>query len=259
MSVILRSIKRAWGLLSVKGSRTRLILSGILLCLAFVLPMMLGVYIPLLIFGYSEVTPFYEYLCIYVLALVSGALVTLPAAAMFFTYNWQVYSNARYGYADRERKKGSYNYFCSLFAGVLIMARPFVCFVLFQIAYEGAYALSELCVYEGMAIPMIVFLVPFFAIAAVISVIFLMLTSFTFLVPYYYGRGMKMGKAISLSFKAFRKKPFTGAAFFLIFAAMSALSLISVGVLFVLLVLPLMMFTYFTIAEHIDGNKLLED
>ncbi len=263
MSVIFGSIKKAWSLLLLKGSLVRLILAGILLCLAFVLPMMLGVYLPIIGLGVNY-TPslaegLLEYLLVYGIALGVGLFVTLPASGIFFTYTWQVYSNARYGYVDRERKKGAYNYFRNLFSGAVIMARPLACFLLFQLSYEGAYALSEICVFDGIAIPMIIFLVPFFILSAVISVIFLWLTSVLFLVPYYHGRGMSIWRAIGLGARGYARSPFIWDLFFLVFALMSALSLISVGSLFVLLVLPLMMFTYFTIAEHMDGYKLLED
>ena len=47
MLTVLRAIKDGWLLLSEKGSRFRMILAGALLALAFVTPMMLGVYIPM--------------------------------------------------------------------------------------------------------------------------------------------------------------------------------------------------------------------
>ena len=262
MSVAFSSIKKAWLLLSEKGSRFRLILSGILLSFSFALPMMFGWYITLLRFGYTETTRPAEYVWVYAIALATGLLVTVPAASMFFCYAWQTYSSARYGYVDREKKRGAYNYFRSLFSGIIIMARPIACFILFQLAYEGAFALSEVCVFGKMAIPMIVFLVPFSAAAAVISVLLLWLTRRAFLVPYYYARGFGIWRSVKMSRKKCARYPLVWWMFFLIFAAMSAISALSVGVLFILLALPLMMFTYFTIAEHMDstqGKKLLED
>ncbi len=265
MSVVFKSMKKAWLLLSEKGSRFRLILAGTLLSLSFVLPMMFGVYITLLRFGYTETTQPIEYVWVYAIVLATGLLITIPVSAMFFCYAWQTYSSARYGYVDREKKRGAYNYFRSLFSGIIIMARPLVCFVLLQLAYEGAFALSEVCVFGGMAIPMIVFLVPLGAVAIIISILFLWITGRAFLIPYYYARGFGIWRTVAMSRRRCARSPFIWDIFFLIFAAMSALSLISVGVLFILLVLPLMMFTYFTIAEHMDnmdsinGNKLLED
>ena len=259
MSVILKAIKKAWGLLPEKGSRAKMIMAGIMLCFALVLPMMLGIYITRLYFGYTETTSMTEYVLAYVITLCVGATVTLPAAAMFWGYSWQTYSVARYGFADRERTKGAYNYFRCLGAGLCLMARYIVCFVLLQLAYEGAFALSEVCVYDGMAIPMIIFLIPFSCVALCLSVLFLWATGKGFLAPYYYGRGVGVLKAFKTSREKCKKYPFMGDLFFLVFALMSALSLVSVGVLFVLLVLPLMTFTYFTIAEHMDGNKPLED
>lgn len=259
MSVVFRSMKKAWLLLSEKGSRFRLILAGALLSFSFVLPMMFGVYVTLLRFGYSETTQPIEYVWVYAIVLAVGLFVTLPASAMFFSYAWQTYSVARYGYVDREKKRGAYNYFRSFFSGIIIMARPFFCFVLLQLGYEGAFALSEVCVFEGIAIPMIVFLVPLWAVAITVSALFLWITGRVFFVPYYYARGFGVFQALKMSSRRCKKSPFVGDIFSLIFAAMSALSLISVGVLFILLVLPLLMFTYFTIAEQIDGKKLLED
>ena len=106
---------------------------------------------------------------------------------------------------------------------------------------------------------MIVFLVPFWTVGILLSVLLLWGTNSRFLEPYYYGRGMSVLEAKKRSIDKCARHPFYCDLFSIIFGVMSVLSLITVGVLFILLILPLMMFTYFTLAEHMDGNKLLED
>lgn len=280
MSVILRSIKAAWRLLSEKGSRFRMILAGVLILFAFVTPMMFGIYLP------SAVIPTVEKLIEYINELLRqrqlselvfrmtdemfmsivydltafiGFFVTLPAYAWFFTYSWNTYSRARYGFADRERIKGDYNYFRSLLSGLVLLARPIICFAMLQLGYLLARVISEETVYDGLAIPMIALLIPFWAVAIFLSVLFLWVTNSSFLMPYYYGRGMTLRQARRLSKEKCARHPFYCDLFSVIFGVMSAISLLSVGVVFVLMILPLMMFTYFTLAEHMDGKKLLED
>ena len=85
------------------------------------------------------------------------------------------------------------------------------------------------------------------------------LTNRGFLTPYYYGRGMTVFASIKKSREVTARYPFYADGFMIIFGIAAALSAISVGVLFMLMVLPLMMFTYFSLAEHLDGKKLLED
>ncbi|MBQ8850238.1 MAG: hypothetical protein IJ011_07920 [Clostridia bacterium] len=284
MSVLFRSVKSGWLLLSEKGSRFRMALACTLLALAFVLPMMVGVYLPIasgtVIKGAVEA--FGEYLAeqdigqsvtelteedllmietelAYYLTAFVGILATLPAYAWFLTYSWRTYAKVRYGYAEHERLKGRYNYFRSLWAGAMMLARPIVCFILFQAGYLFARLISESMVYDGMGMPMIALLLIFWGIALVLSALFLWLTNARFLVPYYYGRGKTLREAKKLSKQKCARHPFMCDGFSLIFAVMAALSLLSVGVLFILLVLPLMMFTYFSLAEHMDGKKLLED
>lgn len=288
MSIILRSVKDGWLLLTEKGSRFRMILAGALLALAFVTPMMLGVYLPM---AFSDELPkLFEYICTllsriniqvpdtvmtdegldrlltvaaYDLTVIFGGLITLPAYAWFFTYSWQTYSNTRYGFVDRERpRKGSYGYFRSLLSGALLLFRPMICFIILQIGYLLSRVISENTygtVVEGLGMPMIGLLFVFWGIGIPLSLLFLWLTNSCFYVPYYYARGFSLVKAYRQSRGLSAKRPFICDGFSLIFGAGALLSLPTVGVLFVLLVLPLAIFTYFSLAEHLDGKKLLED
>ena len=280
MSVILRSVKVGWLLLSKKGSRFRMILAGTLALLAFITPMMFGIYLPYA-FKYlaeSAVGGFNVFLgklfmaevtiefsevglevATYVLTVLVGAVVTLPAYAWFFTYCWNTYSRARYGFVDREGTSGGYNYFRALFSGMIMLSRPMLCFVILQFGYLLARLISDASEYDGIALPMIALLIPFWAVGILLSVLFMWVTNSRFLEPYYYGRGMSVLEAKKKSREKCARHPFYCDLFSIIFGVMSVLSLLTVGVLFVLMILPLMMFTYFTLAEYMDGNKLLED
>lgn len=286
MSVIFRSVKDGWLLLSEKGSRFRLILASTLLAFAFVTPMMIGVYLPVSLRSLIVELPEYingilesngitnvsvieltedmiaelEVSLAYDLTIVFGALITLPAFAFFMTYTWRTYSKARYGFVDSERKKkGSYNYFRGMMAGFLMLIFPLICFAILQLGYYEARVMSEVMTLDEIALPMILPLIIFWAVGLAVSALILWLTNYKFFVPYYYGRGMTLREANRRSKAICKKHPFICDGFSLIFGVATALSLVSVGVLFILLVLPLMMFTYYSLAEHLDGKKLLED
>lgn len=279
MLTVLKSVKHGWLQLTEKGSRFRMILAGILLAFAFVTPMMFGIYFPASlrtqieglpelinkISGYNivfteEAVDRILTMAAYDLTVVLGVIVTLPAYACFFTYSWQTYSKTRYGYVDRERpKKGSYSYFRSLASGALLLLRPMICFIILQMGYFFARVISENLVYDGLALPMIFPLALFWGIGLFLSILFMWVTNWAFFAPYYFARGIGVFKAFKLSRELSKRHPFMCDGFSLIFGIAAALSLVSVGVLFILLVLPLMTFTYFSLAEHLDGKKLLED
>jgi len=258
MSVIFRSIKKAMALIHHRGSLLRMILAGIMLCFAWIIPMMIGVYTASTIFEYSEVPSIGEYVFVYAMTAALGVIVTIPTSAMFYTYTWSVYSNSRYGYVDRERKRG-YNYFRNLFSGFLLLARPVVCVIIMQTAYALTVFAERALKIDQYGVPMIILLVPFMGIALAVSAVFLWFTNFAFMAPYYYGRGMSAPKALRLSIRCSKKHPFWSDGFSIVFIALSLLSLLSFGVFFILGVLPILMFTYFTLAEHMDGSKLLEE
>ena len=92
MLSILKSIKVGWTLLFEKGSRFKMILAGTLMAFALVFPFVMGVYLPVAmrdltayIYGAFE-RDLLELIMAYILALVFGVLVTLPAFGWFITY-----------------------------------------------------------------------------------------------------------------------------------------------------------------------------
>ena len=288
MLTVLRAIKDGWLLLSEKGSRFRMILAGALLAFAFITPMMLGVYIPMAFSDRlaelpelvgellrqinvqvpesvttSETLDRLMTVAAYDLTVIFGGLITLPAYACYFTYSWQTYSKTRYGFVDIERpQKGSYNYFRSLLSGALMLVVPVVCFVILQAGYLLARIISENTygkVIDGLGVPMIALLFIFWGVSIPLCILLLWLTNSCFYVPYYYARGYGLVSAYRQSRRLSAEHPFICDGFSLIFGIGALLSIPTVGVLLILFVLPLAAFTYFSLAEHLDGKKLLED
>ena len=272
MLTVLKATKHGWTLLTEKGSRFKMILAGMLISFAFITPMMLGIYVPTACSSFIErllcevwdadgAELLSEWICTalaYVLSAVIGVFITLPAYGCFFVYSWRTYSKTRYGFVDSVGNGGRYGYFGNLFAGALLLSRPIVCFLILQAGYLLSRLISE-STYGVVAIPMILLLSVFWAVGLFVSVLFLWLTNSAFFAPYCYAKGDGIFKAYRQSRAMSRRYPFTCDVFSLIFGVAFVLSGISVGVLFILLVLPLMMFTYFSLAEHLDGKKLLED
>lgn len=273
MLTVLKAIKHGWILLSEKGSRLKMILAGTLISFAFMTPMMLGIYVstacaPMLerllrlTWDADSAALLSEWICTagaYALTALTGVLITLPAYGCFFVYSWQTYSNTRYGFVDLVgEKKGRYGYLRNLLAGALLLSRPVLCFIILQTGYLLSRLISE-NIYGEIAIPMIFPLMAFWAVGIFVSILFLWLTNSAFFAPYYYAKGDGIFKAYRQSRELSGRYPFVCDVFSLIFGVAFVLSGISVGVLFILLILPLMIFTYFSLAEHLDGKKLLED
>ena len=247
MSLFINSVKSASALLYKKGSRLKMILATVTVMFAAAFPMMMGIYlVPLLgIEGWGA------YALSYGVALPLALVITLPALCMYVTYAREVYSEAKYGYADT-KKRGAYNYFRSLFSAVLIFGRYAISALMMQGAYEGASWFTELLISIDVRIPFILILLPLLLMAALIVAIFLWLTAPLFLANYYYSKGQGAVKAIVNSCKKTAKRPFYSTLFALVYIGLTLISLFTVGVLFVLWVQPLMMFTYFEFADKMD-------
>lgn len=255
MSNLIASVKEATRFIARKGNRTRMVVAGILLMFALVLPMMGGLYSIYIAFSKTEVSELVVYGVVYGVALAFGILVALPAVTMFVTYSQRVYSETKYGYADIKRR-GAYNYFRSLFATLILFIRPLIVLIMVQLAYMLSRDLRSLLVTSlGVYIPTLIILIPAWCIVLAISAVFMWVTNSVFLAPYYYSRGMSAVKAISKSRKVTARHPFYCDLFSILFIALSAISLLTFGVLFILWVLPLMMFTYYELADRMDGEK----
>ncbi len=249
MSIIKNAIIEAMRLLTKKGSRAKMIIAGILMMFAFAFSWLVGRYTVNIL----ELTGLWRMLAEYLIIAVVGIIVSLPALSMFITYSKEAYSMAKYGYADI-KKKGAYNYFRSLFSAIILFLRPFVALVIIQGTYELALLCTEKLKIGEMGIPFLVFLIPFWCIAFVVIAIFMFITKFVFFTPFYYSKGMSVFKALGKSFKTTVKHPFYSDLFSIVFIFLTAVSFLTFGVLFILFVLPLMMFTYFEIADKADSE-----
>ena len=259
MSLIFKCIKSGWSLATRRGSRIRLGIASALLIFAILLPATVAAYLNITVFGYNAQSHFMEYVLVYGIVAIFSLMATVPVCAAYFSYTYGIYSKARYGAVYTKRKRGAYGYFRDLFGGMILMLRGGVCAIALQTAYLlTAYAEIALKI-DKYGIPMIVLCIPLMTVAIGFCLIFLWLTSGFFLAPYYFARGERLFTALVKSHKAIIAHPFLKDGYALIFLILIALSVFTLGVALVLWVMPIMMLTYFTLAEYIDGGELPED
>ena len=259
MSCFIDSVKEATRLISRNGNRTRMIVAGILLMFSLVLPMMTALYALYVVYVNIEIDPRVLYAVLYGITLFMGIFISLPTVAMFVTYSQKVYSETKFGYADVKRR-GAYNYFRSFFSTVVLFIGPIILFVMIQLAYELTGDIRGYLVRQfNLAIPTLAILIPMWCVILVIFAFIAWLANSAFLAPYYYSRGMSAFKAIKESRRTTKRHPFYSDLFSIFFIVLSAISLLTFGVLFVLWVLPLMMFTYFELADRMDSERITED
>lgn len=267
MSCLIASIKEATRFIAKKGSRTRMIVAGILFIFASVVPMMAGTYALTIaanaLVNVPSLAPiasaaWFEYAVVYSGAILLQIFISLPAMAMFVTYAQKVYSEAKYGYSDT-KKRGAYNYFRSLFSAAFIFFRPIVVLVMVQGAFVLARELRAMLVTQfSIYLPTLLILIPLWCVVFVVAAWFMWVTNSLSLAPYYYSRGMSIFKSIRKSIKTTAKHPFYIDLFAIVFIALTAASMLTIGVLFVVWVLPLMIFTYYELADRMDSEKITE-
>ena len=249
MSLFISSIRSASSLLTKKGSRLKMILATILIIFAAAFPMMIGISL-VSILGLEGDS---AYAVCYGVTLVLSFVLTMPFVSMYITYTREVYSEAKLGYRDI-KKRGAYNYFRSLFSAVVIFGRYAISALIMQGTYILAQWLLELLRTAHVPLPFLLVFLPLLLVSLLIVAVFLWLTAPLFLAPYYYGKGCTAARAVMSSFKRTAKRPFYSTLFALTYVVLTLVSLLTVGVLFVLWVQPLMMFTYFEFAEKMDGK-----
>ena len=259
MSLLFKCIKNGWILATKKGGRIRMTFAFALLTFAAMLPFSVAVYLDSTIFGYSIATKPIEYLLVYGLIILLNIFMVAPVSAAFFSYTFELYSKARYGAVYRKKKRGVYGYFRNLFGGLLLTLRGAVCAVVLQGAYALTRYLETLIGIEMIGFPMLIIGAPLMTVALGFCFLFLWITGGMFLMPYYFARGEGIFASFFKSYKTLRAHPFLKDGYALIFSVLTALSMLTLGILFALWVMPLMMFTYFTLADHLDGGKLLEE
>ena len=251
-------IKEASRLLKKRGSRVRMILAGIAIICAAVFPMLLSTNLTVVIFGDDYSNGLLVDISVLSVALLAGIFVTVPALSMVTTLTRQIYLSAKNGYVPNA-EKGRYNYFRHLFGGFTVFFRYVILLLLIQITniYTRAYAyeLADM----GYSLPVVFGVMPIWLIAILVMSVFMLITSPFLFVPHFFSDGAGVRRSFGLGLKAFGRGAGKGLLFSLVFIGMSILSVLTVGVLFILWVFPLMIFAYFQLAEKIDGKIRSED
>ena len=257
MSELISSLKEATRLIARKGSRVKMIVAGILMVFTLVMPMLVSVYTTIAIFGMTWSDTFIEYFVMYGIFVFISLFVTLPSAAMLATYAKQVYSEAKYGYADI-KVRGAYNYFRCLFASLRLFFLPIVATVLIQAEFYATLILDDLAKENGVP-HSILFTFLAFSIIIILAVAFVMwLRSSHFLTLNFFCGGNSVSRSNKLSKKGTARHPFYSDLFALLLAVLFLVSLPTFCVLLVLWVAPLMMFTYFELAERMTAVQTEE-
>ena len=230
----IKAIKRLSAeLVSKKGNRIRMIFAGILLVFSVFLPVVLSLNIVWILFGETDIwLADALFVCDW---LLLSSVITLPIVAALYRYCFRVYLRTRDGFDVIEYTPTFGRCFR---AGFMMLLRPIgVCLIFF-----AAYKLAE--------IDDFLLYIPIVALAAVISVLFMYLTCGAFFMPYFFCMGMKPSAALSRSraFMKHNRKIYW--AYMMSFVGMILLSVLTVGILFIVHALPIMMFTYFILADR---------
>ena len=243
------------------GGLLKLSLASAMLIFVAMLPLVLAVNWDIAVFGTAEISVLWEHLVSvlpgYGSMFILDIFLVAPAFAAYVVYAYRMYSKARYGAVYG--KKSSGGYFRCLLGGLLMTLRGAICALILQGAYVLTFHLEALFRIEELGIPMILLGIPLMSLAAVICLVLCWITGFAFTVPYCFAKGEGIFASFKRSFKSFIRHPFLKDGYALVFLGLIALSALTFGVLLIIFVMPLMMFTYFTLAEYIDGGELLED
>ena len=94
------------------------------------------------------------------------------------------------------------------------------------------------------------------AIAAMLSIITVLLSGSIFFFPFFIARGLSVSEALNRSRELTMQHKGIGPRFLLSFLPLLLLSALTLGLLFVFYVLPLMLLTYFSLAEKICDETM---
>lgn len=224
--------------LATKGNRVRMVGVGILLTFAVISPITFAANLATVFLGEVDMPqgaiPWY-FLAILVLVLLG----TAPAVCALYRVAYRGYETATEGLAAPTRMP-RLRYGDCLAAGICILLRPLVIVALFA----GVYTLASFWSFW--------LYVPLLAAAIALSVLWMRITADWFLLPYYVCRGKRTRAALRASRMAMKQHRRACGAYMRSFLGPILLSLLTVGLLLLLWTLPLMMFTYFSLADRID-------
>lgn len=239
----LKTMARA--MLMKQGSWVRLVFVGILWIFAALLPLILATNVTAVLFGEALETGEVGILAdsvFWSLLILCALIVTVPTVTLLYRYAWQTYRRCRDGFGALETARDD-RIVVNYGTGLLILLRPLCVIGLFGLAY-GLAALWDFVLY-----------LPLVFVAAALSVLFLWGTGFAFLLPYYLCRGQSCIEALRQSRRRMNRQNYSlYGSYLMLFLGWILLSLLTVGVLLILYTLPLMLFTYFALAEHMTAS-----
>ena len=239
---------RAKKLLGVKGNWVKIVIAGILLVFVCFMPLVVAMSLTNVIVGAPEPgTDLYLLgdLLFYGVWAVLAFCVTVPGVTLFYRYVWSLYEQTKEGFSVNDRRK--VGWFRSYPAALLIVLRPIGVAAIFVLAYVLA-SVTDFWLY-----------LPFMVLAIGLATLFMWATGGAFFVPYFVCRGMSAGKALRASRRTMKKKYKLYGAYMMSFIGLVLLSLLTVGVLLLFYTMPVMMFTYFALADRVTGEETQEE
>ena len=231
---------------AIKGNRVRLALAFAMLLLSVLVPFVIAVNLNGVIFGTGETLSEEEMLLsnlvFFGVWLILGLLTTPFAVTSFYRYGYRLYCATRdaAGYGG-DTAKGSL--WGNWLFGLSILIRPGLC----AIPIALAFWVSELTHY-WLHVPML-------ALAVAFCVLWMRCTAGSFLVPYRMCRGDRFRAALRNSRKQIKGKRKLYGRYISCFFLHGLLSVLTVGVWLVFHTLPNLIFTYFALADSIDGKE----
>ncbi|MBQ8141325.1 MAG: hypothetical protein IJ038_06510 [Clostridia bacterium] len=237
---------------------------GVCICL---MAIMLPIIAFSVISGFSVLPEISEYLSSILFSaacLTLGALlvfVTVPIISGFFESAYKIYEGKReFYFADIFAPfKSSKKYFSAIHAGVLFILRGTALFAASVIAFYALQTASGF-VFAIFGLPDIlnsVFEIFSTAFCVILFIVLACVTSGGFFTPYFICKGFSVNKARELSHSAVNGKKPMICRYIFGFSGIFVLSLLTVGTLFVIYTIPLMIFAYFIYADQITENTLL--
>ena len=183
--------------------------------------------------------------------------IAFPVIGGFLLFSYKLYKNDKahisqlfYPFVD----KGTY--FKILKCAFLILLR-----VTFLCTIPAISVIASQKIIEMMAkLNPFMHIVSFFgafasvALSVALAVVLAFLTAGGYLIPYFMCKGFSVSDASRMSARAMRGKKYITAKYIFGFTGVIIISLLTVGMLFVVYTLPVMIFAYFIYADQITEN-----
>ena len=268
--------EEAKGILYSNGNSLRLVLLSILSMFAVLVPVLVYVYTSSLIitlFDENGENILISYILPALPAIAAAVFISMPAISGAYHFGACVCDGDKTDYLSGYTN----GYFKSMATGGILTLRwipAIIVLVLTAIVpplaaeaadealqpfYEELYSQYDMLIDIEWLISTLInwgVTVALMAIAAMLSIITVLLSGSIFFFPFFIARGLSVSEALNRSRELTMQHKGIGPRFLLSFLPLLLLSALTLGLLFVFYVLPLMLLTYFSLAEKICDETM---